>query len=117
MKTLLTIILFLTGLGLTAGKRPIPKSPELVLQFEITHDIQLTSVDKLRFDRDITNVFTITSLRSNENVTKILHSQTGICLGMFWGIPSKEFILYIWETELHPKNVNYIVRKMKSRRK
>jgi len=115
---LLTMVsLMWANLSATNINVAAPEKPTLVLEVEITNSAQISSVNYLQTDIEISNLFEIVSRKSTENVARIIHKESGVVLGMFYGMPSKDFLLEIYRTQLTPDYVNFVVPRLRRNRK
>jgi hypothetical protein len=70
--------------------------PSITIECKYVNASDTTHFIKLKSDNEFCCNFIVTSsLNSNENITLIKHTKTGVVLGTIYGKPSKEFIMDI----------------------
>ena len=113
MKNLFLILLIvLTGSQFAKADN----TPAITIEYKYKNLSDTTYFTTLKSDNDFCCNFLITSnlSDSNDNVTLLRHTKTGVVLGTFYGRPSKEFIMDICKKMgfLDPKNVDMIAENM-----
>mgnify|MGYP001290471207 CR=1 FL=1 len=111
MKKLILITLLVLGIQVVKAETPI-----ITIEYKYKNASDTTHFVNMKSDNDFCFNFIITSTPSdsNENVTLLRHTKTGVVLGTFYGRPSKEFIMEICNKMgyLDSKNVDAIAENM-----
>lgn len=112
MKKLFLILVIL----LTVQFVKADNTPAITIEYKYKTVSDTVYFTDLKSDNDFCCNFLITSnlSDSNDNVTLLKHTKTGVVLGTFYGRPSKEFIMEICRKMgyLDPKNVDIIAENM-----
>ena len=111
MKKLILITLLVLGFQLAKAETPI-----ITIEYKYKNASDTTHFVNMKSDNEFCCNFIIKSTPSdsNENVTLLKHTKTGVILGTFYGKPSKEFIMEICNKMgyLDSKNVDAIAENM-----
>jgi hypothetical protein len=111
-KLALILLIILTGSQFVKADN----TPAITIEYKYKNLSDTTYFTNLKSDNDFCCNFLITSnlSDSNENVTLLRHTKTGVVLGTFYGRPSKEFIMDICKKMgfLDPNNVDMIAENM-----
>jgi len=112
MKKLFLILVIL----LTVQFVKADNTPAITIEYKYKTVSDTVYFTALKSDNDFCCNFLITSnlSDSNENITLLKHTKTGVVLGTFYGRPSKEFIMEICRKMgyLDSKNVDMIAENM-----
>lgn len=110
MKKMILVLLLLTT-QLAKAETPI-----ITIEYKYKNASDTTHFVNMKSDNEFCCNFIITSTPSdsNENVTLLRHTKTGVILGTFYGKPSKDFIMEICNKMgyLDSKNVDAIAENM-----
>jgi hypothetical protein len=106
-KTILTLLCLLTFVGVKANNEPT-----LILEVGYTNQSDINKVKSFENDTNFCCYFEVKGKRSEDNVTRIIHKESGVVLGTFYGTPTKEMVLKIYQTQLQPDYIEYIVPKL-----
>lgn len=107
MKKIILVLLTVLAFNLSRANN----EPTLVLEF---HNVEATKLNSLKTDTEFCCIFEIKSVKSEVSVTKVIHKESGIVLGTFYGTPTKEFIMEIYKTRLTPEYIKSVVPKLAS---
>jgi hypothetical protein len=110
-KIFLIILIILTGSQFVKADN----TPAITIECKYVNASDTTHFVKLKSDNEFCCNFIVTSiLNSNENITLIKHTRTGVVLGTIYGRPSKEFIMDICRKNnfLDQDNVDKIAESM-----
>lgn len=111
-KILLILLIILTGSQFVKADN----TPSITIEYKYKNASDTTHFVNMKSDNEFCCNFIITSTPSdsNENVTLLRHTKTGIVLGTFYGKPSKEFIMDICNRMgyLDQSNVDKIAEDM-----
>jgi hypothetical protein len=92
MKKIILILSLLLGSQIVSAE----SLPSITIECKYVNASDTTHFIKLKSDNEFCCNFIVTSsLNSNENITLIKHTKTGVVLGTIYGKPSKEFIMDI----------------------
>jgi hypothetical protein len=111
MKKLILILSLILGSQIVKAE----SLPAITIECKYVNASDTTHFVKLKSDNEFCCNFIVTStLNSNENITLIKHTKTGVVLGTIYGRPSKEFIMDICKKMgyLDSKNVDVIAESM-----
>jgi hypothetical protein len=111
-KISLILLILLTGSQLVKAEN----TPIITIEYIYKNVSDTSYFANLKSDNDFCCNFLVTSSlsESNENVTLLRHTKTGVVLGTFYGRPSKEFIMEICRKMgfLDSNNVDMIAENM-----
>lgn len=111
MKKLILITLLILGVQIVKAETPI-----ITIEYKYKNASDTTHFVNMKSDNEFCCNFIITSTPSdsNENVTLLRHTKTGVVLGTFYGKPSKQFIMDICNRMgyLDQSNVDKIAEDM-----
>ena len=103
-KTIVTLLFLLTFIGVKANNEPT-----LVLE---VHYTKQSEANMFQNDSNLCCLFDLKTMQSGESYTRVIHKESGVVLGTFYGTPTKEFIMEIYQKQLTPDYINYIVPKL-----
>lgn len=102
-----TIVLLLSLLTFSVAQAS--NEPTLILE---VHYTKLSEATMLQNDTNLCCMFELKTKQSGESYTRVIHKESGVVLGTFYGTPTKEFIMEIYQKQLTPDYINYIVPKL-----
>jgi hypothetical protein len=97
---------------LTFSVAQASNEPTLILEVQFKDRVEVNKIKSLENDTNLCCLFDITIKSSTDNITRVIHKETGIVLGTFYGTPSKQFLMEIYQTHLTPKYINFIIPKL-----
>lgn len=110
MKRLLISLLFLfTLVGVKAENKPT-----LLLEVQYSDPLDVHKINVFTTDTNFCEKFDVCVKKSGDELTytKIIHKESGLVLGEFYGTPTKEFIIYIYNNRLTPSYIGAVIPKM-----
>jgi len=111
-KILLSIAVFLS---LSAyADEPKSEAP-LILEYNYVDKGKQKSLIHLENDTEFCCYFDVVNTHNadiKEDVIKVIDRKSGVCLGVIFGYPNKDFIMEIYVKRLAPENIQDIVSKM-----
>ena len=99
MKRIFITIASLLFLGYNGNSKPI--QPKITL--ECVYSTEHTHFDQLMQDKDLCCTFELKTTCSdtvNESFIIVRHTETGVQLGIIYGVPTKAFILHVYKDYL-----------------
>lgn len=108
-KILITIGLYLSTSYNTKADAP------LILEYNYTSENSKQSLAHLETDAEFCCYFDISTKQVDsleDNLIKVIDRKSGICLGVLYGVPNKEFLMRLYAKELSPESVNDIVTRL-----
>lgn len=106
-KTIFTLLCLLTFIGVKANNEPT-----LILEVGYTNQSEINKLKTFENDTNFCCYFEVQRKCTSENITRIIHKESGVVLGTFYGTPTKEMIMKIYHTQLQPDYIEYIVPKL-----
>jgi hypothetical protein len=109
---LLTLLCLTTFVGVKANTDP--KEPKLVLEVHYTNETDIAKLNALQSDPEFCCVFDLKVAKTTkESYTEIRHKETNVLLGTFYGAtPSVDFVMEIYNKQLTPEYIEYIVPRI-----
>jgi hypothetical protein len=106
-------ILLLLLISFTFGEVVAKKQPTLILEVHYTSDIDAYNLSKFKNDTNFCCIFDVRVTKTKDTgYIKIIHKSTGVLLGTFHGVPTKEFIMYVYRNHLTPEYIDILVPKL-----
>jgi hypothetical protein len=107
-RILITIALYL---AITKVEANAP----LMLEYNYTSQSTKQSLVHLETDAEFCCYFDISTKQVDNlesDMIKVIDRKSGICLGVLYGVPNKEFLMKLYAKELSPESVNDIVTRL-----
>ena len=109
------ILLISVFLSLSSYAEKSKSDAPLILEYNYVDKTKIKSLTDLENDKEFCCYFEVVNKHNTElkeDVIRIIDKKSGICLGVMFGVPNKNFILEVYKEQLTPENVKDLVSKM-----
>lgn len=87
----------------------------LILEYNYAKEESQISLKHLETDNEFCCYFDIVKTadtKLKEDIIKVIDKKTGVCLGIIYGVPDKNFLMHVYSDYLTPEKVEDITSKL-----
>jgi hypothetical protein len=111
-KLILSIAIFFS---LTANAEKPKSDAPFILEYNYVDKTKIKSLTELENDTEFCCYFEIVNKHNadfKEDVIRVIDKKSGVCIGVMFGNPNKDFILDVYKKQLTPEIIDDITSKL-----